>query len=673
MPIAEKDMEFMSQVARYFRSTVDAETMPEGSIRETAIHFDLTRTKVQKILVTMGEYSNPQTEEIQQLRDEGMSVKQIAKELDVSQATVSASLPYTTVFHGTSEPSEHTQAVRDYRAYEKAHAERVKAKDEEFSGPGAFMEASPAEEAGAESKKTPKTTKGEKKMAETGDKISRKTGEHLLPSSLVRLHVALGWVDTEEQEQILRDYGGVKRGSTITRDIIVPKNMPLRALHFTLQRAFGFLESHLHRFEIYSEDYEGITAGKMENLLNLRGVVFTQERPDGDDPYEPVYRGGSFKRWLKGQYTAPYDYYGDWLEEFHKLDGDEPDDDLLSHASPDDPFYLLTNLHIENNESKEVSAYYFQPFYTRAVPSVVIDELEGSGSCVKWVEDPENSWSKILAWCDPDDPNAMSFQKVRLGDLGLYDGVRAIREYPTNIIERLKIGDVLAVASDYLPYDDKGKKLHSVTGLKHPQVVTREQIREALRKGKEISVKPFTDMLVYIYDYGDNWHFKITGSRGCSDLVEEGVITKAELDRRIEKALKEKHPVLVARDGDMLIEDCGNVQGFVSFLKRVNIDAEDIIEQENDFCDPEEYGGDWDDMDVEDLISAKKQGYEIDLSEYGIADEDLEEHWDGEDWDDDDEEEDEDRDENGMTRQELLNWAISQGWHRNDTTDINLL
>ena len=141
MAIAEKDMEFMSQVARYFRSTVDAETMPEGSIRETAIHFDLTRTKVQKILVTMGEYSNPQTEEIQQLRDEGMSVKQIAKELDVSQATVSASLPYTTVFHGTSEPSEHTQAVRDYRAYEKAHAERVKAKDEEFSGPGAFMEA----------------------------------------------------------------------------------------------------------------------------------------------------------------------------------------------------------------------------------------------------------------------------------------------------------------------------------------------------------------------------------------------------------------------------------------------------------------------------------------------------------------------------------------------------
>ena len=650
MAIAEKDMEFMSQVAAFFRSTVDAETMPEGSIRETAFHFDLTRTKVQKILVTMGEYSTPQTREIQKLRDEGMSVKEIAKELDVSQATVSAALPYTTVFHGTAEPSEHAQAVRDYRAYEKAHTERMKAKDKEL---GLSAE--------AESKKT----KGEKKMA---DKVSKKTGEHLLPSSLVRLHVALGWVDSEEEAQILRDYGGVKRGSTITRDIIVPKNMPLRALHFTLQRAFGFQESHLHRFEIYDDDLVGITADKMENLFNLRGVAFTQER--SNDPYEPIYRGGSFKRWLKEQYTAPYGYKGDRLEEFHKLE--EEEDDLPPHASPDDLFYLLTDLHVddEDYETEEEKAYWFRRNHTQAVPCSMIDELEGSGSCVKMITDPERRWSKTPARCDSDDPHAMSLQKIRLGDLCLENGFRTIYDHPTNVIERLKIGDVLAMAADYLPYDDKGKKIHSVTGLKHPQVVTREQIQEALRKGKEIGVKPFTDTLVYIYDYGDNWHFKITGSRGCSDLVEEGVITKAELDKSIEKALKEKHPVLVARDGDMLIEDCGNVRGFVDFLKRVNINAEEVIEQRNDFGDPDEYDGDWDEMDVEDLISANKQGYDFDLSAYGIADDD--EDWDDdeeEDWDDDEE----DRDENGMTRQELLNWAISQGWHRNDTTNINLL
>ena len=106
--ISEKDQELMKKVAAFFRSTIDPEIMLEGSIRETALKFDMTRTKVRKILVTMGEYSNAQTREIQKLRDEGKSVKEIAKELGVSEATVSASLPYTTVFHGTSTPSDHT-------------------------------------------------------------------------------------------------------------------------------------------------------------------------------------------------------------------------------------------------------------------------------------------------------------------------------------------------------------------------------------------------------------------------------------------------------------------------------------------------------------------------------------------------------------------------------------
>lgn len=680
MGIAEKDLEFMSRVRDYFRLTIDTEMMPEGSIRATASHFGLTRTKVQKILVTMGEYSTSQTREIQKLRNEGKSVKEIARKLGVSEATVSAALPYTTVFHGTAEPSEHTQAVRDYRAYEKAHAERMKEKDEELalsaqtSEPGAAPEASSADDVNTE--ETGLKNKEKQKMDEKTDKISKKTGEHVLPSSLIRLHVALGWVDSEEEEQILRDYGGVRRGRTITRDIIVPKNMPLRALHFTLQRAFGFQESHLHRFEIFRDDLMGVTGNKMENLLNLRGVAFTQESTDWDDPYEPLYHGGSFKKWLKTQYTAPYDYCGDWLEEFHKTtDGDDEDwdNDLRSSITPDDVFYLLTDLHVEDDrntreeKTEEERAYYFRRYHTRAVPACVIDELNGSGSCAKWIQDPEHSWSQKLVHCDSDDPDAMSIQKVRLGDLSIEDGLRAIHEDPTNLIERLKIGDVLALSSDYLPYDENGKKIHSVTGLKHPQVVTKEQIQEALRKRKEIRVKPFADMLTYIYDYGDNWHFRITGSRGCSDLVEDGVITKTELAKSVEKTMMECHPVLVARDGDMLIEDCGNVQGFVRFLKRVNLKSDKVITQKNDFGDPDEYDGSWDDLDEDDLREAGNLRYHD--GDY----EDIDFEDDDEDWDDDWDDDEEDVDENGMTREELLSWAISQGWHRNDTTDINLL
>ena len=123
MPISAKDKKYMEQVAAYFRSTKSHQE-PGGSIRNTAISFGINRNKVRKILITMGEIESPITETVLLLRQQGMSIKEIAKTLGMSVATVSTALPYENKIDNTLDPTEHTADVREYRAYERKQLKR---------------------------------------------------------------------------------------------------------------------------------------------------------------------------------------------------------------------------------------------------------------------------------------------------------------------------------------------------------------------------------------------------------------------------------------------------------------------------------------------------------------------------------------------------------------------
>lgn len=116
MPISPKDKEFMEQVAAYFRSTKNS-LDPKGSINETAGKFKINRNKVRKILITMGEIQSPITDDSIRMRNKGMSIKEIARDLGISVATVSTALPYEDKVDNTLDPTEHASDVREYRAY----------------------------------------------------------------------------------------------------------------------------------------------------------------------------------------------------------------------------------------------------------------------------------------------------------------------------------------------------------------------------------------------------------------------------------------------------------------------------------------------------------------------------------------------------------------------------
>ena len=123
MAISQKDNEFMQEVAEYFKSTI-TESNPNGSIRETAQKFKITRTKARKILVTKGLLDTPLVQRISELRKLDMSINEIASELGIAASSVSTYLPYEVKVDHSLDPSHHASKVREYRSYEKQQLQR---------------------------------------------------------------------------------------------------------------------------------------------------------------------------------------------------------------------------------------------------------------------------------------------------------------------------------------------------------------------------------------------------------------------------------------------------------------------------------------------------------------------------------------------------------------------
>ena len=180
-----------------------------------------------------------------------------------------------------------------------------------------------------------------------------------------------------------------------------------------------------------------------------------------------------------------------------------------------------------------------------------------------------------------------------------------------DILERLSIGQVLVVHNMTCSDDfQEGEDVSTYEDMLDDGMDA--EVDEILESGldspmKQPFVYSFTDELLYQYDFGDNWQIRITGSRNCVDLVEGGKITQDMLDKSNIKARVTYRPVLLARDGEMLIDDVGGASGLARFIRAIN---------------------------------TMQRG---------------------------------ETDENGMSKTELKNWAKSQGWHKDDSTDFNLL
>ncbi|WP_246451806.1 plasmid pRiA4b ORF-3 family protein [Alkalicella caledoniensis] len=131
----------------------------------------------------------------------------------------------------------------------------------------------------------------------------------------MRLHLEIkGEYLTNYQKRMLKRYGESSTRESITRDILIPSDMPLHNLHYAIQKLFGWQNSHLRSFYLPEERYQELTGGTVKGWSDLVGVLFQPpSEAEHDIFWDDDYQRGNINTWLKKKYAGPY-FYGGILE-----------------------------------------------------------------------------------------------------------------------------------------------------------------------------------------------------------------------------------------------------------------------------------------------------------------------------------------------------------------------
>ena len=312
-----------------------------------------------------------------------------------------------------------------------------------------------------------------RELPEDKQKIVRKD-LRMFGEDIYRLHLELVtdwepeavWGRYEESAEYYRDvlkkYGEVRYGDTITRDILVPGGLPLYALHYVIQRLFGWENSHLHRFELPEERVLKLSDGKREKLAELIGLVFRSPWMEEEEEFwADDYEGGSFLAWLRKKYTGP----------------------CLSLCHGESYFQCR----------KDVEQY-LAGSYT--------DKKRGWREMVADMKVLERlPVEVVLCFGDRRCPG-QGYEKLAEGDriLAVED------ENPTDGDGKLAEGDELPECfADFMDEE------------------MLDEIRDVKNGPDEPNNQPIigcvTKELLYFYDFGDGWNVRITGSLGCEDSI----------------------------------------------------------------------------------------------------------------------------------------------------------
>ena len=551
-----------------------------GSVKKSADLVGVSEVKARRILLTEGLWFSDTSLKVGHYLENGYSTKEIAEKLNLTVKAIQQYLPYSRGLYMGEERSMDAQWSAQYRERIRVAQEKVLKRRDELSVHEGWEEELYMKKEEYREEEMPEEIADEPEWETEIPEAEQYSGIvcfRRLPDGMVdpdkirtrwddviRLHLELITDDlrvdyeddghgtdgsamydfSEEETRVLRDYGGVKYGRTISRDLLVPDGLALYALHYVIQACFGWENSHLHHFELPARQYFNVTGGKAGKWSELVGILFQspfmrEEEAFWADDYEE----GSFKNWLRKKYTGPY------VSFCHGEGIIQCTEDMKKNYDKDE-LIVVDYCRYEG----ELYVGYARPAGkgAKAGPVQVSDERDFFGRKIEKRE--------ILRLSDC---------PVRVMDLLYAD------TFPRKLLERLSIGEVLALhgksPSDGLAETDT--IMDSFEAFMDEEL--KEDVESIRREGIDApSEQPLinspTDVLYYYYDYGDNWKIRITGSLDACDLVEQGRVTQDELDQAIAKVFTTYRPVCIAADGLSLVDDAGGISGFISFLRSIH-------------------------------------------------------------------------------------------------------
>ena len=513
------------------------------SVKKTAQNVGTSLVRAQRILITEGLWSSQTSERVGELFKQGMSTSEIAEKLVISEKTVQAYLPYTRTESGYGESRSYdSKKSEDYRRRMHIAADsQVSNKFDEMGRQSIYDD----DRAGTIRVMTKHDLLQVREKLDK-ERINQKESEDMSDQkfSVLKLRLSLNLEGTDIKDRVvLNRYGKVKQG--IIREVLVPADITLHALHYVIQRAFGWQNSHLHQYLLPEEVFQNMTGGKnrpdeygrtlydgkLTDWIDLCGVYFRFPCDDFEDIYwdDDYKQGVSIRTWLRKKYTSPYLYGGKWEH------------------------YAFANATAKSLITENP--------VIRVTPS--FDE---------WMEmkkngmDPSKQKDKMIPVTDA------TIEQIGMGFEGRMD----------ELLERLKVTEVLAAKDEKIPDDIRA----AVQFVAKRQSKTKE----------EIEVTPITKSLKYNYDYGEGWEVDIvmeekyytknrldTAVEGNVDGFvvipnEESLIEEARaydmnnqpqedtLSKLIQTVEIKGKPICIFADGLPVMDDVGGIHGYVDFL-----------------------------------------------------------------------------------------------------------
>lgn len=463
------------------------------SVKKTAAELGTSIVKVRRVLITEGLWSSATSRKILELHKQGLTTKEIAERLHYTEKNIQAFLPYSRGTYGQDNQSMHSLRSKEYRERNQQAAQRM---------PGSHFVPS--------------------KDYLRIETVAKNNGTAEKQPVALKLHLELNMKGCSGQaNDILRRYGKMK--NAIARDVIVPADITLHALHYAIQKLFGWQNEHLHHFAFPEDVFENVTENSFAKWCRLAGVYFrfpddTKEDLFWDDDYNA---DKSIKSWMKSKYKGPYQYGG------------------------------LGDYYFEN-QKKVINLKSELPYFE--------------------VRDSYEEYLRSLGKTNRKESKTVSIEDATIEEcrssLGLDGDLNCL-------LERLSLLEYF-----YLPGKDYSpESLDNIVGFLENDLETNLKTWNTILadidhhfdlfcqyiERSTIRMQPQTHQINYFYDYGDGWEVAIT----LADAYYQEDVLNAE-DAELQNVIATHSPVCVASDGLPVVENVGGLNGYINLLIVLN-------------------------------------------------------------------------------------------------------
>lgn len=471
------------------------------SINETALQTEISTTKVRKILITEGLWSSPRSEQIREQAVQGKSSSEIAEILGITTVMVQNYLPYEKGLY--DEPYKTDTAIRSekYRERNRAYAQKTQAREQQtVVGLGREQENAPL---------------SEKKKA----LFAMHLHMELHDSQLEAMHA--------DEAKILQKYGAVEK--SISRDVIVPSSLALHQLHYLVNMAFGWTNSHLHNFQLPQPMFDTLTSGKVVEIAPVYGYYLqfpgsTFDDAFWDDDYD---ESKSPRTWMRSKYLKHYRYGGlseYWIDNQAEIRDMAQQLPILDVDST--PWHKNSKPRKVKFEDATLQDLLNAIVFDGGIPDIL---KESRSLCEILSMEPISIESAKAAALATDTSSVSSYKHYR--DIFVSEAKREID------------------SRDYVAYSRAFRQMERLQKETEPK-----------------EIMPITTELVYCYDFGDGWKVDVT-------LVREfGRDNQMVDDETAANVIATRKPVCIARDGLNVLDDCGNVSGYIDMLRSIHED-----------------------------------------------------------------------------------------------------